>query len=128
VKLVLLSSSDVAPALPGYFPWPPGADVRVGVRAEWAKVGGPEVVVADQLELVLLRPVRAHGAAGRLADGPAGLPALPVFWLAGHGVIDVFVPGPRMRVISCRLLAHDDPPLPAVGRAGSGYLPGPTAP
>jgi hypothetical protein len=92
VKLVLLSSSDVAPFLPGYFPWPPGAGVRVGMRAEWAKVGGPEVVIADQLELVLPRPVRAHAAAGRLAGGLAGRPALLVFWLAGHGVIDVFVP------------------------------------
>jgi hypothetical protein len=97
------------------------------MRAEGAKVGGPEVVVADQLELLLLRPVRAH-AAGWLAGGLTGLSALLVFWLAGHCVIDVFVPGPRMRVMPCRLLAHDDPPLPAVGRAGSGYLPGPAAP
>jgi len=97
------------------------------MRAEWAKVAGPEVVVADQLELILLRLVRAH-ADGRLADGLAGLPALLVFWLAGRRVIDVFVPGPRLRVMPCRVLAHDDPPLPAVGRAGSGYLPGPTAP
>jgi hypothetical protein len=97
------------------------------MRAEGAKVGGPEVVVADQLELVLLRPVRARAVAGRLADGQPGLPALLVFWLAGPRVIDVFVAGPRMRVMPCRLLAHDDPPPPAVGRAGSGYLPGPTA-
>jgi hypothetical protein len=48
------------------------------MRAERAKVAGPEVVVADQLELILLRLVRAH-AAGRLADGLAGLPALLVF-------------------------------------------------
>ena len=98
------------------------------MRAEGAKVGGPEVVVADQLELILLRPVRARAADSRLADGLAGLPALLVFWLAGPRVIDVFVPGPRTRVMPCRVLAHDDPPLPAVGRAGSGYLPGPAAP
>ena len=93
------------------------------MRAEGAKVGGPEVVVADQLELILLRPVRA-----RAAGGLAGLPALLVFWLAGRRVIGVFVPGPRMRVMPWRVLAHDDPPLPAVGSAGSGYLPGPAAP
>jgi hypothetical protein len=97
------------------------------MRAEGAKVGGPEVVVADQLKLILLRLVQAH-TAGRLADGLAGLPALLVFRLAGRRVIDVFAPGPRMRVMPCRVLAHDDPPLPAVGRAGSRYLPGPTVP
>jgi hypothetical protein len=77
----LLSPSGVAPALLGYFPDPSGTGVRVGgIRAEWAEVSGTQVVVADQLELVIVRLVRTHGAvAGRLADGLAWPVALLVF-------------------------------------------------
>jgi hypothetical protein len=69
------------PALLSYFPDPSGICVRVGgIRAEWAEVSGAQVVVADQLELVIVRLVRTHGAvAGRLADGLAWPVALPVF-------------------------------------------------
>jgi hypothetical protein len=77
----LLSPPGVAPALLGYFPDPSGTGVRVGgIRAERAEVSGAQVVVADQLELVIVRLVRTHGAvAGRLADGLAWPVALPVF-------------------------------------------------
>jgi hypothetical protein len=75
------SLPGVAPALLGYFPDPSGTRVRVvGVRAERAKVSGTQVVVAEQLELVIVRLVRTHVAvAGRLADGLAWPVALPVF-------------------------------------------------
>jgi hypothetical protein len=77
----LLSPSGVAPVLLSYLPDPSGTGVRVGsIRAEWAEVSGTQVVVADQLELVIVRLVRTHGAvAGRLADGLAWAVALPVF-------------------------------------------------
>jgi hypothetical protein len=80
----LLSPSGVAPALLGYLPDPSGTGVRVGgIRAKWAEVSGTQVVVADQLELVivrLVRLVRTHGAvAGGLADGLEWPVALPVF-------------------------------------------------
>jgi hypothetical protein len=125
----VLSPSGVAPALLGYFPDPSGTGVRVGsIRAERAEVSGTQVVVADQLELVIVRLVRTHSAvAGRPADGLAWAVALPVFWLAGLHVGVVFVSGLRMRVMPCRVLAHDYPPLLAVCGAGSDYLPGPTA-
>ncbi|MGA8467217.1 MAG: hypothetical protein WB688_23870, partial [Trebonia sp.] len=60
---------------------PSGTGVRVGsIRAERAEVSGTQVVVADQLELVIVRLIRAHGAvAGRLADGLAWAVGLPVF-------------------------------------------------
>jgi len=76
----LLSPPGVAPVL-GYFSDPSGTGVRVGgIRAEWAEVSGAQVVVADQLELVIVRLVRTHGAvAGRLTDGLAWPVALPVF-------------------------------------------------
>jgi hypothetical protein len=125
----LLSPPGVAPALPGYFPDPSGTGVRVvGIRAERAEVSGAQVVAADQLELVIVRLVRTHGAvAGRLPDRLAWPVALPVFWLAGPQVGVVFVSGLRMRVVPCRVLAHDYPPLLARCGAGSDYLPGPTA-
>jgi hypothetical protein len=114
----------------GYFPDPSGIGVRVGgIRAEGAEVSGAQVVVADHLELVLVRLVRTHAAiAGRLTDGLAWPHALLVFWLAGPQADDFFVSGLRMRIMPCRALAHDFPPLPAVCRADSNYLPGPTAP
>jgi hypothetical protein len=81
VARVSLSPPGVAPTLLGYFPDPSGTGVRVGgIRAKWAEVSGAQVVVADQLELVIVRLVRTHGAvAGRLADGLAWPVALPVF-------------------------------------------------
>jgi hypothetical protein len=75
------------------------------MRAKGSEVGGPEVVVAGQLELVL-RPVRTYAADGRLTGGLTGVHALLVVRLAGPGVIGVFVPGLRMRVLPCRVLAH----------------------
>jgi hypothetical protein len=126
----VLSPPGVAPALPGYFPDPSGTGVWVvGIRAERAEVSGAQVVAADQLELVIVRLVWTHGAvAGRLLpDGLAWPMALPVFWLAGPQVGVVFVSGLHMRVMPCRVLAHDYPPLLAVCGAGSDYLPGPTA-
>jgi hypothetical protein len=76
------------------------------MRAEGTEVGGPEVVVAHQLELVLLRLVRAHTAVGRLTNGLTGLRASLGFRLAGRQVVDVFVSGRRMRVMPCRVLTH----------------------
>jgi hypothetical protein len=100
----------------------------VSIRAEWAEVSCAQIVVADQLEVVIVRLVRTYGAvAGWLAAGLAWPVALPVFWLAGRYVDDVFVSGLRMRVMPCRVLAHDYPPLLAVCGANSDYLPGPTA-
>jgi len=100
----------------------------VSIRAEWAEVSCAQVVVADQLVVVIVRLVRTHGAvAGRLADGLAWPVALLVFWLAGPHVDDVFVSGLRMRVMPCRVLAHDYPPLLAVSGVSSDYLPDPTA-
>ena len=50
------------------------------IRAERAEVSGAQVVVAEQLELVIVRLIRTHGAvAGRLADGLAWPVAMPVF-------------------------------------------------
>jgi hypothetical protein len=62
-----------APWLPDYFPYPARASVRVReIRGGGAQVGGAEVIVADQLELTLVRLVRNHAAiAGRLTDGLA---------------------------------------------------------
>ena len=100
----------------------------MSIRAEWAEVSCAQVVVADQLEVGIVRLVRTYGAvAGRVADGLAWPVALPVFWLAGSHVGDIFVSGLRMRVMPCRVLAHDYPPLLAVCGAGSDYLPDPTA-
>jgi hypothetical protein len=101
----------------------------MGIRGGGAEVSGAQVVVADQLELALVRPVRTHAAiAGRLTDRLAWPHALLVFWLARLRVGDVIVFRPRMRVMPCRVLAHDFPPLLTVGKADLGYLPGPTAP
>src|ERR1700751_2413410 len=121
-----LLPTGVALAVPGYFPYPSGIGVRVGgIRAEGAEVSGAQVVVAVQLELVLVRLVRTHAAsAGRLTDGLAWPQTLLVCWLAGLRVSDVFVSGPRMRVMPCRVLAHGFPPLPAFCGADSDYLPG----
>jgi hypothetical protein len=119
------------PALLGYFPDPSGTRVRVvGIRAKRAKVSGPQVVVAEQLELVIVRlvwPVRSHGAAvGRVADGLPWPVTLPVSWLASPHVGVVFVSGLRMRVMPRRVLAHDYLRCwPSA--AGSDYLPGPAA-
>src|ERR1700739_2422022 len=92
----------------GYFPDPSGIGVRIGgIRAEGAEVSGTQVVVAVQLELVLVWLVRTPAAiAGRLTDGLAWPRTLLVCWLAGPGVGDVFVSGLRMRVMPCRVLAH----------------------
>lgn len=105
------SSPGVAPALRGYFPYPSGTGVRVaGIRGGRAQVSGAQVVVADQLELALIRLVRTHAAvAGRPADGLAWPYALLVFWLSRLRVGDVFVSRPRIRVMPCRVLAHDFP-------------------
>jgi hypothetical protein len=119
----------------------PGATrtaVGVGyVRADGAEVSGAQVVIADELELVLIRFVRAHATiVTRLADSPAlagalmcplrgqGLPSLR---LASLRVGVFFFPGPRMRVMPGRVLAHDFLPLPAVS-ADAEYLSGTTAP
>jgi hypothetical protein len=125
-----LLPADVAPALPGYLPDPSGTRVRVvGIRGRGAEVSGAQVVVADQLKLALVRPVRTHAAvAGRLTERLARPHALFVSWLAAPRVRDVLVFGLRARVMPCRVLAHDFPPLPAVCGADSGYLPGPNAP
>jgi hypothetical protein len=114
----------------GYFPDPSGTGVRVvGIRAEGAKVSGAQVVVADQLELALVRLVRTGAAiAGRLPDGLARPRTLPVCWLAGLRVGDVFFSGLRMLVMPWRVLAHDFPPLPTVCGADLEYLPGLAAP
>jgi hypothetical protein len=105
----------------GYFPDPAGTGVRVGgIRVGGAEVSGTQVVVADKLELALVWLVRAYAAiAGRLAYGLARPHALLVFWLAGLRVGDVFVFGPRTRVMPCRVLAHGFPPLPTAYRADS---------
>jgi hypothetical protein len=121
-----------APALPGYFPDPPGVGVRVGgIRGGGAEVSGAQVVVADQLVLAVARLIRAHAAiVARLTDVlvcPLRAHGLPSFWLAGLRVGDVFVPGLRTRVMPCRVLAHGFLPLPAVW-ADSEYLSGTTAP
>ena len=130
VPWVRLPSPGVAPALPGYLPDLSGVGVRVGgVRGGGAEVSRAEVVIADQLELALVRLVRTHAAiAGRLTDGLTWPHAVLVFWLARLRVGDVFISGPRMRVMPCRVLAHDFPPPPTACSADSDYLPGPTAP
>jgi hypothetical protein len=121
------SSPGVAPALPGYFPYPSGTGVRVtGIRGGGAQVSGAQVVVADQLELAVVGLAGTRAAiAGRLTDALVRPRALPALWLAGRQVVDVFVRGLRARVLPCRALARNFPPLPATGRADVGYLPGP---
>jgi hypothetical protein len=101
-----------------YLPDPPGTGVRVGeIRAEGAEVSVAQVVIADQLELAFVRLVRTHAAVvARLACGlvcPPRARGLLSFWLAGLRAGDVFVPGLRMRVMPCPVLAHGVPPLPA---------------
>lgn len=98
------------------------------MRAERAEVGGSEVVVADQLELVILRLVRPHAATGRLTGTLTGRPGMSARWRPLLRVSNDFISGLRVRAMSCRVLAHDDPPLPAVCRAGAVYLPAPTGP
>jgi hypothetical protein len=79
----------------------------VGIRPERAEVSGAQVVVADQLELVIVRLIWTDGAAaGWPADGLAWPLALPVFCLASPHIGVVFVSGLRMRVVPCRVLAH----------------------
>ncbi len=109
------SSPGVAPALRGYFPYPSGTGVRVaGIRGGRAQVSGAQIIVADQLELALIRLVRTHAAVAGLADGLAWPYALLVFWLSRLRVGDVFVSRPRIRVMPCRVLAHDFPKPSAV--------------
>jgi hypothetical protein len=97
-----------------------------------AEIDVAQVVVADQLELTLVGfvgLVGTHAAtADRLTDGLVRPHALLALWLASLQVVDVFVPGLRTLVMPCRALAHNFPPLPTMGRADMGYLPGPTAP
>src|SRR5215469_4302294 len=108
----------LVPVLLGYLPDPSGTGVRVvGIRAERAEISGTQVVVADQLELLIVRLVRTHAAvAGWLPDGLA--------WpVTGLHVDCVFVSGLRMRVMSCRVLAHDYLRCRPSAGAGSDYLP-----
>jgi hypothetical protein len=114
-----LPSPSAASALPGYLPDPSGTGVRVGgIRGGGAQVSGAQVVIADQLELAVVRLVRTHAAiAARLTDVlacPRRARGLPSFWLTGLRAGDVFVHGLRMRVMPRRVLAHDFLPLPAV--------------
>lgn len=118
VTRVRLPSPGAAPALPGYLPDPSGTGVRVGgTRGEGAEVSGAQVVIADQLQLAVVRLVRAHAAIVARLTGVLACPprahGLPSFCLAGLRAGDVFVPGPRMRVMPCRVLAHGFLPLPA---------------
>jgi len=106
-------------ALRGYFPDPAGTGVRVGeIRGGGAEVSDAQVVIADQLELALVRLVRVHAAiVAWLARGlvcPPRAHGLLSLWLAGLRAGDVVVPGLRMRVMPRRVLAHGFPPLPAV--------------
>jgi hypothetical protein len=115
---VRLPAPGVTPALPVYLPHPSGAGVRVGgPRCRRAEVGGAQVIVADQLELAVARLVWARAAiVARLTDVlgcPPRAHDLLSFWLAGLRADDVFIPGLRMRVMPCRVLAHDFLPLSA---------------
>jgi hypothetical protein len=111
----------------GYFPYPSGASVGVDdTRGEGTKVGDSQVVIADEVELVLVARL-IPGDAGvvprrRRADGP-GRPVrvhfLPlsshVSWRADRTAGVAVVLGLRMRVTLVRMLAHG---LPLHSRSG----------
>jgi hypothetical protein len=116
----------------GYLPDPSGVGVRIG--GFWGggtEVSGAQVVIADQLDLAVVRGVRARAViVARLANLLAGRPRAhgwPSPRLAGRWGGVVFVSGPRMRVMPCRVLAHGFLPPPALG-ADEEYLSGTTAP
>lgn len=101
------------------------------MRGGGAEVNVAEVIVADEPELALAGLAGLAGSRVVIVGLVTGLlvpHALPVAWLASLQVVRVFVPGVRTRVMPCRALVHNFPPLPAMGRAGMGYLPGPAAP
>jgi hypothetical protein len=111
----------------GYFPDPSGVGVGVdGTRGKGTKVGDAQVVIADEVELVLvarLIPADAGVVSPcRWADGP-GRPVpvhfLPlsshVSWRAGRTAGVSVVLGFRMRVTLVRMLAHG---LPLHSRSG----------
>jgi hypothetical protein len=109
---------------PGHFPDPSGTGVRVdGTRGDGAQVGDAQVIIADEVEIVLMARLipgdagivpRSRRGAGPWRPVPVQRVPLSghVSWCAGRTAGIAVVRWLSMRVTLLRALAHDlAPPL-----------------